>query len=125
MENLQYCDIYKEMQYVSKFFLQIFRNVKYGFLVSCGRCPICKRFCGTIACTPRSRDLTPLDFSVWGYVKDKDFVPPRPASLEELSARITEAVGTIDANMIHRIWDEVAYIWDICRVTGGNHTEHL
>jgi hypothetical protein len=51
--------------------------------------------------------LNPLDFSVWGYVKDKVFVPPLPASMEELQARITEAVGTIDADMIHGIWEEI------------------
>jgi hypothetical protein len=54
---------------------------------------------------------------LWGYVKDKVFVPPLPATLEELQAQVTEAVVTIDANMIHRIWDEIAYRWDICCVT--------
>jgi hypothetical protein len=42
---------------------------------------------GTIAWPPRSPDLTYLDFSVEGYVKER--VPPLPASLEELRARIT------------------------------------
>jgi hypothetical protein len=80
---------------------------------------------GTIALPPRSPDLTPPDFSVWGYVKDKVIVPPLPASLEELRARITEAVATIDAGMIHRIWDEIAYRWDIFRVTRENQIEYL
>jgi hypothetical protein len=56
--------------------------------------------------------------------KDKVFVPPLPASLEELQAQITEVVATIDADMIPRIWDEIAYRWDIC-MTRGNHIEHL
>jgi len=34
---------------------------------------------GTIAWTPRSPDLTPLDFYVLGYFKDQDFVAPLPA----------------------------------------------
>jgi hypothetical protein len=50
-------------------------------------------------------------------VKDKVFVPPLPASLEELWTWITEVVTTIDANMIHRIWVEIAYRWDICCMT--------
>jgi hypothetical protein len=100
-----------------KFYLQIFTGVQWGFLVSRGKCAICKRFLGTIAWPPRSPDVTSLDFSVWGYVKDEVFVPPLPTSLEELRARITEAASTIDADMIHRIWDEIAYRWDICRVT--------
>ena len=50
---------------------------------------------GTIAWPPRPPDLTSQDFSVWGYVKDRVFVPPLPASLEELQAWITEAVATV------------------------------
>jgi hypothetical protein len=78
-----------------------------------------------IAWPPRSPDLTLLDFSMWGDIKDKVFVPPLSASLEELRAWITEVVTTIDVDMIHRIWDEVAYRRDICRVTRGNHDEQL
>jgi len=62
-------------------------------------------------------DLTPLDFSVWGYIKDKFFVPPLPAVLEELQAWKIEAVVTTDVEMINRIWDKIAYRWDICHVT--------
>ena len=80
---------------------------------------------GTIAWPPRSPDLTPHGFDLWGQVKDKVFVPPLPASLEELRARITEAVATIDVDMIHRIWEEIVYGWDICRVTRENHIEQL
>jgi hypothetical protein len=36
----------------------------------------------------RSPDLTPCDF-LWGYIKDKMFVPPLPRSLPELRQRIT------------------------------------
>ena len=64
---------------------------------------------GQIARPPRSPDITPLDFSVWGYVKYKVFVPPLHARLEEIWARIREAVATICVDMIHKIWDEIAY----------------
>ena len=80
---------------------------------------------GTMAWPPRSPDLTTLDLFVWGYVRDKIFVPPLPASLEVLRARIREAVATIDADMIRRILEEISYSWHICRVTRGNHNEHL
>jgi hypothetical protein len=48
---------------------------------------------------------------------DNVFVPLLPARLEELLARITEAVATIDADMIHGILEEIAHGWDIYSVT--------
>jgi hypothetical protein len=42
-----------------------------------------------IAWPPRSPDLTPLDFFLWGFVKDRVFVPFSPANLAELRTRIT------------------------------------
>jgi hypothetical protein len=86
------------MQYILNFYLQIFRGVQYGFLLSCGWRAICMRFRGTIAWPPRSPVLTPLEFSVWGYVKDKVFVPHFRVNLEELRARIRETVTTVDAD---------------------------
>jgi len=50
---------------------------------------------------------------VWGNVKDKDFVPLLPESSEELRTRTTEAVATIDLDIIYRIWDEAACRGDI------------
>jgi hypothetical protein len=50
---------------------------------------------------------------VGGKVKDKVFVPLLPESSEELRTRTTEAVATVDVDMIYRIWDEVACRWDI------------
>ncbi|MEL7309801.1 MAG: transposase, partial [Pseudomonadota bacterium] len=44
---------------------------------------------------PRSPDLTPCDFYLWGYVKGKVFVPPMPNSLEDLKQRIVEAVRSV------------------------------
>ena len=32
----------------------------------------------------RSPDLTPCDYFLWGYVKDKVFVPPQPVSIPDL-----------------------------------------
>ena len=57
---------------------------------------------------PRSPDLTPWNFFLWGFVKDSVYVPPLFMSLNELRARITHALQTITADMIHpslgRIW---------------------
>jgi hypothetical protein len=45
---------------------------------------------------------------VLGYIKDKVLVPPLPASLEELRTLMTEAVATLDVEMIYRVWEEIA-----------------
>jgi len=39
---------------------------------------------GMMAWPPRSPYLTPLDCTMWGYIKDRVFVPTLLASLEEL-----------------------------------------
>jgi len=49
---------------------------------------------------PRSPDLTPYDFFLWGFVKDTVFVPPLPANLQDLRNRITAAVALVDRDML-------------------------
>jgi hypothetical protein len=78
----------------------------------------------TIAWPPRSPDLTPLQFSVCGYINYKFFVPSLPVSWEKLLALITEAVETVEVDMIRSIWDEIAFRWNKYRVTRENHIEH-
>lgn len=55
---------------------------------------------GTIAWPPRLPELTHLEFTVWGWVNEKVFAAPLPASLEEIRARITAAVATTNVDMI-------------------------
>jgi len=40
------------------------------------------------------------------------------------TARITAAVKNIDASMLTRVWQELEYRIDVCRVTSGAHIEH-
>jgi len=44
---------------------------------------------------PRSPDMTPCDFLLWEYVKERVYVPPLPADLDELTNRITAAVRSV------------------------------
>ncbi|GBL86105.1 hypothetical protein AVEN_22695-1 [Araneus ventricosus] len=74
---------------------------------------------------PRSPDLAPCDFFLWGYVNGKIYVPPMPTTLQALQERITAAVTDIDGNMLLNVWREQDYRWDVCRVTKGVHVEHL
>ena len=46
------------------------------------------------------------------------FVPPMPLDLAELQQRIYH-------QMLVRLWQELDYRTDVCRVTNGEHMEHL
>jgi hypothetical protein len=70
---------------------------------------------------PRSPDLTPCDFFLWGYVKDVVYVPPPPNDLQELRHHIITAVTTINRDMLERVWTELDYQIDVCRVTRSSH----
>ncbi|PSN30867.1 hypothetical protein C0J52_26252 [Blattella germanica] len=74
---------------------------------------------------PRSPDLTPCDFFLCGFVKDKVYVPPLPQNLEELKNRIHTAIRSVTMDMLIRVWQEFEYRCDIVRVAGGGHIEHL
>ena len=75
------------------------------------------------ALQPRSPDLTRMDFFLWGFVKDKVFVPPLPASVVELLTRITAAVAKVTPEMLRSVWQETDYRWEVCRITSGSHIE--
>ena len=64
-------------------------------------------------------------FFLWGYVKDRIFVPPLPCDLTDLKARIITAVKNIDTLMLTRVWQELEYRVDVCLLTRGVHIEYL
>ena len=52
-------------------------------------------------------------------------VPPLPENVNELKQRIAIALEKVTQDMLHRVWEELDYELDVCRVTGGAHIEHL
>ena len=76
-----------------------------------------------IAWPPRSPDLNPMDFFLWGFVKGKVFVPLLPANVVEFRTRITAAVAKVTPEMLRRVWQETDYRWEVCRITNGSHIE--
>jgi hypothetical protein len=48
-----------------------------------------------------------------------------PRDLAALKARIIAAVKNIDAPILKRVWQELEYHIDVCRITRGAHIEHL
>jgi hypothetical protein len=52
-------------------------------------------------------------------------VPKLPRDLADLKARIIAAAKNIDAPMLTRVWQELEYRIDVCRVTCGVQIEQL
>ncbi|GBO27919.1 hypothetical protein AVEN_91553-1 [Araneus ventricosus] len=74
---------------------------------------------------PRSPDLTPCYFFLWGYVKDRVYVPPMPKTIEELKVRICNALASVTEQMLQNVWREMDYRLDVVRVNKRSHIEHL
>ncbi|KAJ4446658.1 hypothetical protein ANN_13355 [Periplaneta americana] len=77
---------------------------------------------GPIAWPPRSPDLTPLEFFLWSYVKDKVYATP-VRDLRDLRERIIEAIESIPEDVLQRAWQEIVHRLDIVTVTAGAHIE--
>jgi len=71
---------------------------------------------------PRSPDITPLVFFLWGYVKDKVFSTPVPY-ITYLRARITDAFATATEYMLENTWREIGCRLEVLRATKGAHVE--
>jgi hypothetical protein len=53
------------------------------------------------------------------------YFPTLPRDLADLKARIIASVRNIDAPTLTRVWQELEYLIDMCRVTRGAPIEHL
>jgi hypothetical protein len=77
---------------------------------------------GPIAWPPKSPNLTPLDFFLWGYVKNTVY-KVKINDLQHLKARMRDSVATVTPKIIQETWSEVECRLDICRSTKGAHIE--
>jgi hypothetical protein len=67
-----------------------------------------------------------LDISTIGDAVDVNpVIKFLPRGLPQLRRRIVEAVAAIDRQMLQRVWQELDYRIDICRLTKVGHIEHL
>lgn len=79
---------------------------------------------GAFEWPPRSPDLTPLDFFLWGHIKSKVYSTP-PDTLEDLRRRIIHECREVTPQMLqnvrHRFEDNLYHCMDV----GGQQFEHL
>lgn len=79
---------------------------------------------GPIRWPARSPDLTPMDFSIWGFLKEKVYATPSP-TLVILENRIRQAIGTITEQHLRNLLNENIRRIQLCHREGGQRIEHL
>ena len=79
----------------------------------------------TTLLAPKTPGMTPCDFFLLGYVKERVYVPPLPTDWDELRNRIPAAVNSVTEDSLRRVWDEFSYRVDVVRAAGGGHIEHF
>jgi hypothetical protein len=57
------------------------------------------------------------DFFLWGYIKDRVFVPPLPVSENDRKQHITTAVASVDKDMLRCVWNKLDYRIVTCYVS--------
>ena len=81
---------------------------------------------GSIKWSPRSPDLTPMDFFLWGVVKDKVY-KRKPENVDQMRDFITQAFNEISANadICSKVCNSVQDRCQECVDVNGNLFEHL
>lgn len=74
---------------------------------------------------PRSPDLSPNDFWLFGHLKDVVYREGVPASLDILKARIESAINDITADVLRRVIVSFDERVDACLQMNGAHLVHV
>lgn len=73
---------------------------------------------------PRSPDLSPPDFFLWGYLKDRVY-QSKPQTLNALRQCITEKIAEIPFQMLNAVSGSVISRIQMCIAVNGAHFQHL
>lgn len=80
---------------------------------------------GPVEWPPRSPDLTPLDFFLWGTLKDRCY-HPQPTTADDMCIRIREAFATIAPQILRRVREaSMEKRLELCILNDGQHFEHM
>lgn len=79
---------------------------------------------GFIEWPPRSPDLNPLDFFLWGHLKSVVYTR-RPHNLDELQQRIIEGMQLIREETLANVIQEFVHRLAYCQEVNGNHFENF
>ena len=73
---------------------------------------------------PRSPDLTPPDFFLWGYLKSRVY-ETRPRDLEELKTRIREEFSKISTATLKKVYQNFVKRLKDCLAQKGRHLKDV
>lgn len=73
---------------------------------------------------PRSPDLSPADFYLWGYLKERVY-SNNPQTLEALQHNIENVINTITPATLKRVSASLRTRVSVCMLENGGHFQHL
>ena len=79
---------------------------------------------GPVSWPPRSCDITPLDFFLWGFLKSKVYAD-KPATIEALEANITRVIHDIPVEMLERVIENWTFRMDHLKRSCGQHLNEV
>lgn len=91
--------------------MEILREIFPGRLIS--------RF-GDLAWPPRSPDLTPSDFFLWGHLKERVYIN-KPKTLQQLKENIQEEIGNLSPEVLKKVMENAIERTRICSNSEGGH----
>ncbi|XP_075149038.1 uncharacterized protein LOC142222673 [Haematobia irritans] len=75
---------------------------------------------GDVNWPPRSCDLTPLNFFLWGYLKEKVYVDT-PATIQELKDEIIRPINGIEPPLCLSVIENLDHRMEVCHRGRGAH----
>ena len=75
---------------------------------------------GDVNWPPRSCDLTPLDYFLWGYLKEKVYVD-NPRTIQELKDQIIRHINDIAPQLCRIVIENFDHRMEVCRRSRGEH----
>ncbi|GFS58535.1 uncharacterized protein TNCV_111511 [Trichonephila clavipes] len=79
---------------------------------------------GPVNWPPRSCDLTPLDYFLWGYVKSL-FYADKPQTLDHLEDNIRRVIADIRPQMLEKVIKNWTSRLDYIRASCGSHMREV
>ncbi|EZA47748.1 hypothetical protein X777_15341, partial [Ooceraea biroi] len=79
---------------------------------------------GYVAWPPRSPDLTPIDFFLWGCIKNIVFLNP-PTTRDDMKRRIRNACRSISRTVLLSLEEHFRRRIRLCQEVNGANIEHL